>query len=622
MVSAATRKRRTASYIGAGILPGQGGGGGATVYRAIFAWHQSNMAGAQTAAKGGSLLSPADDAVDQILQYSPNGGTGAGDPSKARILLPAADPLLFPNGASVDVAIGPALSYAKACLGDLGPNEKFVIFPFGKGGTSMLEYMDYRLVGGSSQPLFESAKVAWEQFLTENPTATIHSMITSPSENEMLEGTTTPSQVATRIDNLFTSWRGMQKASPSTPIYMCSPTPEFVTSDAYRAILLEVQKACYRHPNVGVAGGLPGFAIGGDQVHYTNVGQRLRGPKLAAIRAITTLLQTQAPSQVTVHSLNSQQLTFTSVGAPCYDIQTSPPGANTWTSNLWGPNQENTAGQSFTMTLPGSGSRDYRIIAKGRFSDSVPSSTGNYTVPSATVPARVVELDFHNAPVDGSGNITSVASIGSDTSSWTPVATAGTGALAAMQKVAQSSKNILQISSANKRLRKTGLLVPAGDYSIAVPFFYASVASNGQLVGFGGGTTLGDISFSLANSGVNIKLQHVNTSVAQLITTGNPLSGQTNKWHLAVATYDRAGNLGKLYLNGALLAASGTLTQRAASPSNPNSVDLFGANVDTASNGLPNAKIPTVMAWNQVLTSDEIGALQAMLQTDYSLTFG
>ncbi len=54
MVSAATRKRRTASYIGAGILPGQGGGGGPTPLGLLRAASPTNwMAGAVLALGSG-----------------------------------------------------------------------------------------------------------------------------------------------------------------------------------------------------------------------------------------------------------------------------------------------------------------------------------------------------------------------------------------------------------------------------------------------------------------------------------------------------------------------------------------------------------------------------------------
>ncbi len=110
-----------------------------------------------------------------IQQYYTNGGGGAGDPTKARKILPAAGHMLFPSGTSpgIDVAVSPAYSYSKARLGDLGSNEQWLHLVFGKGGTSQREYVDYALVGGqpqgpdSTMPLFEDFKNTLAQFMSK-----------------------------------------------------------------------------------------------------------------------------------------------------------------------------------------------------------------------------------------------------------------------------------------------------------------------------------------------------------------------------------------------------------------------------------------------------------------------
>jgi hypothetical protein len=448
-------------------------------------------------------------------------------------------------------------------------------------------------------------------------------------ENEMLNNSGSPSTVATMLDNWHTNIRAL--FGNSAPIIIGAPIPAWVDGNAaYRPILDELAKFVVRTPNVGTCGGMVGSSVGGDTVHRTNVANRTFGSDSGYMAGMPTRIaadQVSAPAQVALPTLNAEQLSWVSVGAPYYVLEVSTDDFATFSSTMFTPNQKNAAGEVFTTTLPGSSgvTRKCRIRAYNYFcrtTGNTASPIVTFTASSATVPARVVELDFHNASVDGSGNITSVASIGSDTTAYTPVSTAGTGALALMTKVAQGAKNILQIVSANKRLRRTGLIVPAGDYSIAIPFYYASAASNGVLVGWGQASSLGDIAIGLANSGVNIKVQHVNTSTAQVITTGSPLTGQTAKWHLIVVTYDRTANTALIYLDGALMATSGTMTQRAASPANSGGSDFFNTNVDSSSNGLPSAKVPTVMAWSQVLTAPEIAALKTQLQTDYSLTFG
>jgi len=626
MVSAATRKRRTASYIGAGILPGQGGGGQVVDFKFIPLLSQSNMTGGQTIATGATLIAADSSNLDKIKQWSPNGGLQAGDPAKTNVLLDATAPLLFPQGSQVENNVGPGQPFALAKLGELTGSQQYVLGTDGKGGTGLGEWVP-------GQPLYESMKTSWNAFkaycTANGKTYSVPYILASLMENEMLNNSGSPSTVATMLDAWHTAIRAL--FGNEALIIIGAPIPAWVDGNpAYRAILDELAKFVVRTPNVGMCGGIVGSSVPGDTVHRTNVANRTYGGDsgyMAGMPARILADQTTAPAQVGLPTLNAEQMSFVSVGAPLYGLEVSTDDFATFTNTWFTPNQKNAAGEVFTTTLPGASgvTRKCRIRAYNYFcraTGNTASPIVTFTASTATVPARVVELDFHNAPVDGSGNITSVASIGSDTTAYTPVSSAGTGALATLKKVAQSSKNILQVDSANKRLRRTGLFVPAGDYTFALPFFYGSTASNGVILAWGQASTLGDIQISLASSGVGIKVQHVNTSVAQVITTGTPLSGQTGKWHLIVVTYDRTANTALIYLNGALLPTSGTMTQRAASPANSGGTDIFNVNVDTANNGFPSAKVPTVMGWSQVLTSAEIAALKAQLQTDYSLTFG
>ncbi len=622
---AALSPNLVAALVGAGVIKAQGGGGQVVDFKFIPLLSQSNMTGGQTIATGATLIAADSSNLDKIKQWSPNGGLQAGDPAKTNVLLDATAPLLFPQGSQVENNVGPGQPFALAKLSELTGSQQFVLGTDGKGGTGLGEWVP-------GQPLYESMKTSWNAFkaycTANGKTYSVPYILASLMENEMLNNSGSPSTVATMLDNWHTAIRAL--FGNEAPIIIGLPNPEWVISAPYRAILDEAAKFVVRTPNVGICGGIVGGNVPGDTVHRTNAANRTYGGDsgyMAGMPARIAADQVSAPPQVALPTLNAEQMSFVSVGAPYYTLEVSTDDFATFSSTIFTPNQKNAAGEVFTTTLPGTSgvTRKCRVRAYNYFCRNTgnnPSPAVTYTASSATVPARVVELDFHNAPVDGSGNITSVASIGSDTTAYTPVSTAGTGALATLKKVAQGSKNVLSVDSANKRLRRTGLFVPAGDYSFALPFFYGSTASNGVILAWGQASTLGDIQISLANSGVGIKVQHVNTTVAQVITTGTPLSGQTNKWHLLVVTYDRTNNVALIYLNGALLATSGTMTQRAASPANSGGTDIFGVNVDTSSNGFPSLKVPPIMGWSQVLTSDEIAALKTQLQTDYSLTFG
>lgn len=360
--------------------------------------------------------------------------------------------------------------------------------------------------------------------------------------------------------------------------------------------------------------------MGGDQVHATNTAQRNdRGPKLKLAFDAFPSFQNVAPPQVTVHGLVAQTLTFTLVGAPKYIIQTSAPGANAWGGDFE-PTilQDNRAGQSFTMTLPGSGSRDYRILAVSHGGTSI-STTGNYTSPSVTVPTPLVELDFENATVDGSGNIISVPSIGTDTTPWVPHSSSGTGAAALMKFELVNGKRVLTLDHASKRLHYAGTL-PAGNLSGVLPQYYGGLPSNGVLLGWGQATTLGDAFLTHANSGANIRMGFTNTT-SQVISTSNPFTGKTGKYMSVDFTYDRTANALRLGVNDAAVI-TGTPTQRVASPNNSGGTQLYGYNTDATANGLSNAKALPPKIWNGVLTADQIAVVNAAYAATFGITFG
>lgn len=597
-------------------------------YVAIMAWHQSNMAGAHRVATGGSLLSPDDDPAYGIMQISPNGGTSVGDPAKAQVLLPASGHLLFPGGTpgDIEVAVTPAFSYAKKLYeaGVFGSSIP-VLFDWGVGGTSMLEWMDYALVGSNPQgpsstmPKFEAAKATWNWWLSQYPNTTVHSMIYSPVENEMLEpGPRTPTEVAQRFDNLFASHRNLALCSNAW-IGLLTPTPEFTVTAQYKLLYNEIGRAAFRHPKVFTFHTPPGGAVGGDQVHATNNAQRnVRGPGLKLARDAAPALQSAAPPVVTGFGLVGQTLTFPAVGAPHYFIDISPPGANTWTTYEPTFLMRNLAGDSLTCTLPGSGNRDYRIRAKSYGGEST-SAVGNYTAPVVSVPTPLVQLDFENATVDGSGNIISIPSIGTDTTPWIPHSSSGTGAAALMKFALVNGKRVLDITSPSMRLHYAGTLA-AGNISGVIPLYYGSLPSNGVMIGWGQASTNGDMFLTHANSGANVRMGFGTTGV-QVIGTNNPFTGKTGKYMSTSFVYDRTANTLALAVND-VPSISGTPTQRAASPSNSGGTQLYGYNTDASNNGFSSAKALPPKIWNQVLTSDQIAVVNAEYASTFGISFG
>lgn len=218
-------------------------------------------------------------------------------------------------------------------------------------------------------------------------------------------------------------------------------------TDAYKLLYNALTHAILNHLKVIIARRPPGYVIGDAQVHATNAGQRLFGGViLPAAWAERNLFQSGNPPAVWVHSLNAQTMNFTSVGNIVYGVEISSPGANTWTYYEPTILMDARAGQTLSCTLPATGSRDCRIVTKSRGGVSR-STVGNYTAPSVTVPTPLVELDFENATVDGSGNIISVPSIGTDTTPWIPHSSLGTGAAAGMKFATVNGKRVLDLTT-------------------------------------------------------------------------------------------------------------------------------------------------------------------------------
>lgn len=576
-------------------------------YLIVIAGHQSNMTGGQTTANGGTIIS-ADDPDANIFQFSLNGGNSGTTPSHALVLEQAVEPLRYPTSDTTNSQVGPALTYAKALRAATG--KKIIIVPWGRGGTNISSY-----VPGSQ--FYSDLQAAYATLKSAYPSSALHSFILSPTENEMQNGVSAAS-TATSLANLIAGYRALDAAAPNVPIYMGSPTNEYVGGNAnYPPILLEAAKAAVTNPLVGISSSLTGVATPGDQVHYTNAGNRTRGTRLYAQIAKTAALNAAPAPQITDLTINSQLMSFTSVGAPYYDLQTRDAGSSgAWTSNLWVPLVNSDTGQTLSVTMPGSGDRDCRIVAKAYGGDST-SATVNYTTPTVTVPTPVIDLDFTNASTSG-GVFVSVPSAGSDTTAWTPVSAAGTGATAAISVTTQNSLNIPSLST-SRRFRRTGYTPPAGDYTLIVPFYFIS-GGNGALWAWGGATTNGDIFLNATTS--NIHLRHVNTTT-QHFTSGSPLSGQSSKWHIIAVTYVRSTNTAVIYLNGNAQTMTGTLTQRASSPANGNSTDIYGYNTDASSNGLNSgSKSLPVKFWDSALSAAQVQKVQADLATLYAVTFG
>ncbi len=634
---------------------GVGGVSSGPEYLVIFSLHQSNMTGGQSNALGATLLSPDDDAATDIFEWSPNGGggyqVGGADPtpSFARMLNAAATAQLrYPQGTAgtayprTERAVGPAWSLAKAAKA-ANPDKKIVIIPGGVGGTDTAEYFPGSGVS-TNWPAnrYNVIKTAYDTFKAAYPNSIIHAFAASILENEIANNragvgasqSVVDAYLFPVLDTWYDGWRALVGAGASdAPFILSSPLPEWLGygNTQGRKYLLAGAKWAAGKPGVGFLRRAAGYATGGDNVHMTNAGNRLHGPEMYAHRAVTQALQT-APAAVPAVALTGETLTITSVGTPYYEVWTrAPAGSGSYTKFDFVTREASKVGSAMKLTLPLQGSRDAVVIAKngiGGDSQAAPTSGTTphvtYAVPAVTPPTPVVSLDFDNASLDGSLNMISVPSSGSDTAAWTPTSAAGQGATAAIKRVLVGSKYGILLDDASKSLwRGSAYVFPAGDISAVFAMQYNTTTNTGAFIGSGQSGATVDMYFTMANSGDNLRGGFNSTGV-QVITTTSPLASQltTTCYRLIAFLYSRTSNVLDIYIDDELVR-SGTPTQRSASPANSGGTRFFNNGLDTATSGHSGSTImlpPKV--YNARLTDNELQKIKNDYRVAHGVTFG
>lgn len=609
--------------IGLGItIGGNGAGGGAPASpMAIHLFgHQSNNVGGDT---NGAIISPDDDAVTGVNMWSVNGGGGypAQNPSFANTLLPSIGHGRFPSGNyATDTNVGRHHSFLKSYR-TANPSEEQTGLLFGVGGTSTSEYLI-----GAAVPTnwpanrYTVFKTSYDALKAAYPNSYVATIVASIAENEIVNSTALAT-FAANLDSWVTTYRAIGGDGASTaPIVWATPLKEWINNDAtFMTYVLEVAKAAVRNSGVAMFRPRQGFNRAGDTIHMTNPGNRLTGPDMYTMRALALNPPTSTPA----FSLTGNTGVLTSTGAPYYTVHVTPQATGITTVYEYVPLEFSLPGQTLKFTVPGSGNRDVYVIAKSSAGDSAPTPTLTYTVPSSSA-AAVVSLDFTNASVDGSGNMTTVPSDGSDTTAWDPVSTAGTGATAAIKRQQVGTKYCAILDATTKSFIRTGYTWSAGDYSFTVPIFYNTLATTGVLVGAGQTGTALDIYIAMANSGINVRMGN-NSTTTQGLTTSNPFSSNFKVWFFLGFTYNRTSNTGKIYINDELVLTF-TPTQRSASPSNSGGSKFFNNGAASATGGFGSGAAPVLaMApkfFNTELSFNDLQKIMNDYKVDHGINFG
>lgn len=606
-------------------LTGQnGGGGGAASPMALHLFgHQSNNVGGDV---NGAIVSPADDAVTGVSQWSPNGGGaytgGVGQfPASANVLLPSTGHSRFPGGNwGTDTNVGRAHSYAVTAR-TANPTEPQTYIPFGVGGTSTAEYLT-----GAGVPTnwpanrYTVFKTSYDLLKAAYPDSYVSTIVASIAENEIINATGV-SNFGTDLDNWVTTFRAIGGTGASTaPIVWATPLKEWINNDATSmAYVLEAHKAAVRNTGIAIFRPRNGYSRAGDTVHMTNVGNRLMGPDMYAMRALALAPPTSTPA----FSLVGNTGVLVCTGAPYYEVYVTPLATGVTTKYDYVPLEYSFPGATVKFTLPGVGTRDVYVIAKSSAGNSAPTPTLTYTLPSSSAAARV-SLDFTNATLDGSSNMTSVPSDGSDTTAWDPVSTAGTGGTAAIKRQLVGSKYVAILDATTKSFIRTGYTWDAGDWSFAFGIYYNTLATTGVLVGAGQTGSSLDIYVSLANSGLNIRMGNNSTTV-QLLTTSNPFNFNFKIWHFLGFSYNRTTNIGTAYLNDEVVL-SGAMTLRSASPSNSGGSKFFNNGAASSTGGWGTGLAPVLMMppkfYNAALSANDFQKTMNDYKVDHGVNFG
>lgn len=640
----------TALMLGLSMASMNGGGGAVAVVPEtliVITLHQSNMNGGQTTGSP-ALSSPADDAQAGLNQWSPNGGgayTAGGvepNPSFARTVIAASGGgLRFSQGLTPNT-VGPAYSFMKAAAA-ANPGQEILIIPGGVGGTDTNEY--HPAAGTPTNwpaNRYNVIKTAYDTYKAFNANSQIYAFVASILENEIANNragvgasqATIDAYLTTVLDTWLAGFRAFDgPGAADAPFILSSPVSEWVsTGENARRYLLGAAKWAAAQANVGFLRRPVGYSVGGDNIHMTNVGNRIVGPELHDHRAVIVALQTTPPT-VPGAALTGETLSITSVGTPYYEVwYRAPAGSGDYTKTDFVAREASKVGAVMKMTLPGVGGRDGIIIAKntGGAGDSQAAPTSGstphvtYAVPAVTPPTPVVSIDVDNAVLDGSSNIVSVPSNGSDTTDWIPTAAAGQGATAALKRQLIGSKYGLVLDSTSKSLwRGSAYVFPSGDISVVMPMLLSTQPSTGVFVGCAQTGTNMDMLLSLASSGANFRAGF-NTSSVQLLTANAPMTNQYSStyWRFVAFLYGRTANSMDVYLDDEIVL-TGAPTQRSASPANSGGTRFFNTGIDTATGGFSGGTLalpPKV--YNAKLTFNELQKIKNDYRTDHGVTFG
>lgn len=545
----------------------------------------------------------------RIYQWSYDGGVKMVDgvptldSDYAMKLLKAHEPLRFPKLAdetwSTRFGPNPGMNFARRRLLDIPSNRNIVLIPMAVPGVG-LNNSYWQATSPVEGSLFTKTVQATTAALSALPNSRVTHILWIQGENESQTNpaTTSPTQYQNALLDLIDQFRLQIPTAENAKFTIGSMVPEWIDLNAPINQAEDIDNVHRNIPRLRdncwyIPGPLNSyFDEGGnpaDNIHYNAAGGREHGKRMAAKAKAMDSIASAADLTVCTN-INAVGVAVSwevpTSDAPIYLVQYKDSGlVSAWNEVYFIPPYYVEPGDIVTYTFTNlSADVDVRVAPVygsfvGPYSDIV-------TVDYVTIPQPYIELDFDNATAP-SNVISSVPSIGTNTTAWTSVS----GKEPLLQTI--KGHRSMRTTVANSVLRGPGL--PGGSYTAMFLVKHRSFSGTGAYFCDTDALT----TYLCWRGGDNkIDMGHGGNGAAAVANTAMVLE-QFYVVHLKFDSSIASNNL-KIYINGVLDAqGSGTQSLPATTSTSINEV------LNSANNG-NDADFLAIKFWNSDLTDQQI----------------
>lgn len=238
---------------------------------------QSNMVGIGTGVT-------AEDAVNALIDQWAMSGVSASS------IIPATDPLAFPRGAVANT-VSPAGAFARGMLSTLQAGRKILLLPVAVSATNLMYSSSTNAIEWApGYSLYAQMVDVCKATLALSRGNRVAGMIWSQGESDRFLTGVTAEQFRDATVNMMTQLR--IDLESEFPIVIGGFTPEYdagIYQTALTQIELGLSMVPAELPNSVYVDGPAGYAVVGDEIHFTAEGNRLRGTSWStAMKTLTT----------------------------------------------------------------------------------------------------------------------------------------------------------------------------------------------------------------------------------------------------------------------------------------------------------------------------------------------